>query len=126
MHPLSTYLHYEYRGVQRQRKRCRTCHNTVRMLKDAKARASRSGLKFSLKLEDIIIPASCPILGVTLSWAEGTGIDCSPSLDRIIPRLGYVPGNVHVVSNRANVLKRDATLSELVALGAFAQGVLAT
>jgi hypothetical protein len=38
---------------------------------------------------------------------------CSPSLDRIIPDRGYVPGNVRVVSDRANRLKGKRSLSEL-------------
>ena len=37
----------------------------------------------------------------------------SPSLDRIIPSLGYVKGNIRVISFRANTLKNNATLSEL-------------
>jgi hypothetical protein len=39
--------------------------------------------------------------------------DNSPSLDKIIPSLGYVRGNVQVISQRANSIKRDATLAEL-------------
>jgi hypothetical protein len=38
---------------------------------------------------------------------------CSPSLDRIIPERGYVPGNVRVVSDRANRLKGKRSLEEL-------------
>jgi hypothetical protein len=39
----------------------------------------------------------------------------SPSLDRIKPELGYVPGNIQVISARANVMKNDATPEELLA-----------
>jgi len=35
-----------------------------------------------------------------------------PSLDRIDPRKGYVPGNVIVMSYRANVIKGDGLPSE--------------
>lgn len=45
--------------------------------------------------------------------------DYSPSLDRIDNRLGYVKGNVIVVSHRANAIKRDATLDELRRIVAF-------
>jgi hypothetical protein len=44
----------------------------------------------------------------------------SPSLDRIDPSRGYIPGNVQVISNRANLLKRDGTLREIVLLGRWA------
>jgi hypothetical protein len=44
---------------------------------------------------------------------EGDDRNNSPSLDRIVPELGYVEGNVVWISNRANILKRDATWEEL-------------
>ena len=37
----------------------------------------------------------------------------SPSLDRLAPELGYIEENVVWISNRANILKRDATWEEL-------------
>ena len=37
----------------------------------------------------------------------------SPSLDRIIPKKGYVEGNVIIVSDLANRIKADATLDEI-------------
>lgn len=39
--------------------------------------------------------------------------DNSPSLDRIDNSSGYVKGNVHIISMRANRIKSDATLQEL-------------
>lgn len=66
-------------------------------------------------MSDVIVPARCPVLGVELKVA--TGAPCgqfnSPSLDRMDNTLGYVPGNVAVISNRANKLKSDATAEEL-------------
>jgi len=37
----------------------------------------------------------------------------APSLDRIDSRKGYTKDNIQVISNKANILKNDATLSEL-------------
>ncbi|MCA3718382.1 MAG: hypothetical protein IM674_09025 [Brevundimonas sp.] len=45
-----------------------------------------------------------------------TRSDASPSLDRIDPHKGYVPSNVRVISDRANRLKGDRSLSEIQAL----------
>ena len=39
--------------------------------------------------------------------------DNSPTLDRIVPELGYVPGNVAVISWKANRLKGNNTDPEL-------------
>lgn len=36
-----------------------------------------------------------------------------PSVDRIIPELGYTKGNVRVISNRANLLKNNASIEEI-------------
>jgi hypothetical protein len=53
---------------------------------------------------------------VSLKRGVGKFDSCSPSLDRIVPELGYVKGNVRVISDRANRIKRDATLEELRAI----------
>jgi hypothetical protein len=82
------------------------------LLQNARGRARREGLPFNLTLADISIPEVCPVLGLPLQ--HGSKIqDSSPTLDRIIPNLGYTSGNVWVISNRANKLKSDASLEEL-------------
>lgn len=83
------------------------------MLERSRTRATAKGILFSLKIEDIIVPDICPALGVKLSVAEGKPNDFSPSLDRINPILGYVSGNVAVISHRANMIKQNATADEL-------------
>ena len=40
--------------------------------------------------------------------------DDSPSIDRLIPELGYIKGNVNVISLRANIIKNNATKDELI------------
>jgi hypothetical protein len=53
-------------------------------------------------------------------WRTGSGIlPDSPSLDRVIPELGYVQGNVIWVSHRANSIKQNATAEEILAVGQF-------
>jgi hypothetical protein len=51
--------------------------------------------------------------------AKGHYDQQSPSLDRIVPKLGYTVGNVCVISQRANILKRDATPDELYAVANY-------
>ena len=55
----------------------------------------------------------CPMLKIKMSWGGGkTHRSNSPSLDRIKPSKGYVKGNVIWISNRANIIKHDATFKE--------------
>lgn len=91
------------------------------MWNNAKARAERDGVPFSISVEDIVIPETCPVLGVTLAQRLGKqgGGPNSPSLDRIVASLGYIPGNVVVISMRANRLKNDASVKELRSLATF-------
>lgn len=68
-----------------------------------------------------MIPTHCPILGIPVYPMVGNkgGGAHSPSIDRIIPERGYVPGNIVIISNRANRLKSDATIDELRAIASF-------
>jgi hypothetical protein len=83
------------------------------MVFKARQRAKQLGVPCTIKRSDIVIPEMCPVLGVRLVKGRGGPCDSSPSLDRIIPSLGYVPGNVRVISQRANRIKNDATSLEL-------------
>jgi hypothetical protein len=79
----------------------------------AKHRAKARNIPFSITVEDIPpVPARCPVLDIPLSMKHKRAHANSPSLDRIVPELGYVPGNVRWLSNRANHLKSNATLDE--------------
>lgn len=86
------------------------------LLNTAKGRAMRRGLDFNLTLDDIIIPVECPLLNIPLFCGKGVTCSNSPSLDRIDPRKGYVKGNVHVISFKANSIKQDASVDELALL----------
>lgn len=83
------------------------------MVRAAKVRAKQKGLRFCITKDDLVMPKLCPILGIEIKRAEGTGpSDHSPSLDRIEPELGYVPGNVAIISFRANQIKSNGTIEE--------------
>ena len=103
------------------------------LLGRANRRAAIKGVPFSITLADIVIPERCPILGIPIRVGvhgfrahEFGGDEDSMSLDRIVPELGYVPGNVAVISWRANRLKNNATLTELEALLAWMRSASAT
>lgn len=79
----------------------------------AKDRANKHELPFTITRRDIHIPTHCPILGTELKYGGGLSErETSPSLDKIIPELGYVPGNIAVISHRANLIKNNGTADE--------------
>ena len=78
-----------------------------------KSRSQKKGLPFNLTMDDIVIPEVCPILGIPLQFTTtGQATDNSPSIDRVIPGLGYVKGNVRIISKRANTIKNFGTIEE--------------
>jgi len=96
------------------------------MLNLARARAKKSGIEFTITEGDVSFPTHCPVLGIELSFGLGMGEphslsvrDARASLDRIDNSKGYVPGNVIVVSYRANRIKSDASVGELVKIARF-------
>lgn len=94
-----------------------------RLLWAAKKRAKEKGLPFNLEETDIVVPTHCPYLGVELTTNARRGTDRKTvcSLDRIVPELGYVKGNVEVISHLANTMKQAATKEELIL---FAEALL--
>ena len=93
------------------------------VLRNIKHRASKLGLPFNLTVEDIQNPGICPVVGIKMERGPVKDFKTSPSVDRIIPELGYVKGNIQVISNKANTMKNDATPEEL---RMFARWVLKT
>lgn len=88
-----------------------------RILRNVKARAKKTGLPFDLTLDDIEVPEVCPLLGIPVFPSKGYMTDNSPALDRKVPKLGYVKGNVWIISSRANRIKTDATTDEIIRVG---------
>jgi hypothetical protein len=90
----------------------------------AKARAKERGVPFDLDVKDLLpLPIVCPVLGIRLTFNGGRMKRNSPSLDRMKPELGYVRGNVRVISQRANGLKSDATSEELEAVSRYVRSI---
>lgn len=92
----------------------RTTYSERSLLIGARKRAKNLGLDFDLELEDIVIPPVCPLLGIPIiRQGKMNNRDSSPSIDRLTPSLGYVKGNIAVISFRANRIKNDATPAEI-------------
>lgn len=84
-----------------------------RMISSAKKRAKRDNLDFNISIDDISIPDVCPALNIKISLTNEHIADDSPTLDKIDPLLGYVKGNVTVISCKANRIKTNANAEEI-------------
>ena len=107
---------------------CHSCHNSrikrwkkrnplQTILFGARSSAKRRNLKFELTESDLpSVPEFCPVFPwIRLAFGGGRKANTA-SIDRIKNDLGYVKGNVRIISLRANVLRGNANKEELVAL----------
>lgn len=92
------------------------------MLRYARIRARGRGRPCAIAEADIAILKVCPVLGIRM-YRDGPH-DHVPSLDEVIPGLGYVPGNIAVISQRANRWKSDMTIDDVRKLLAYMESYL--
>ena len=90
-------------------------HPNYLLHRNAHRRSVERNIYFDLQKSDIVIPTTCPILGIPLFPSVGKrgGGPSSPTLDRIDPKKGYIAENIQVISKRANTLKSDASIEEM-------------
>lgn len=94
------------------------------LLEGAKTRARRAGIPFSITLDDLRAcwpkDGKCPVLGLALKrGANGKTHAGSPTLDRLNNAWGYEPGNIAIISHKANAAKGTMTATELERLAAW-------
>ena len=89
------------------------------LLKGAKKRAKIKELPFDLTMEwlETIIVSYCPITLQPIDWIKEQVVDGkagpnSPSIDKVIPELGYVQSNCAIISHRGNMIKSNGTIDE--------------
>lgn len=92
------------------------------MLQNALKRALHYDVPFNLSIDDISIPEVCPVLLIPLKISNGVRSDSSPSLDRIRPELGYVPGNIQVISCKANTIKNNGSPEDVMRVALWMWG----
>jgi len=92
----------------------------------ARRRCHKSGRAFDITADDIreVYPSDdrCPVFGVP--FVRGEHSPRNASLDCIDPKMGYVVGNIAVISRLANAMKQDASLADVEALAAWLRRVL--
>ena len=116
---------------------CKVCQKAYRkrynigrpfyaILEAARRRAKDRDVPFSITEEylESIWTGVCPVFQTRLSLPNHGGHELSPtkpSLDRLVPDKGYVPGNVIWISMRANQIKSDGTSAEIQAVATWLQ-----
>ena len=104
----------ENKAVYAERQRIKYSKNRIAyMLHSSRARAKSKNMVFNLEEKDIIFPERCPVFGTIFEIGVKKPSNFSPSLDRINSKIGYVKGNIIIVSFRVNNLKCNATFEEL-------------
>jgi predicted Rdx family selenoprotein len=94
----------------------------------SKTNSRRTGMIHTIEVSDIPSPEKCVYTGMILNYSPGrrkkhSEYQNTASIDRIDPRLGYIEGNIQIITMQANRMKNDATIEELIN---FAKGVLRT
>lgn len=118
-------LNQEWEETLAERERRSKNHQVYRrsnpskyMMSQIQRSARNRGLKFNLTLEDFYIPEVCPILGVPFNYDI---VNLCPSVDRLDNTMGYVKGNICIMSTLANRMKFQA---DFKLWRAFAEGTL--
>jgi len=86
------------------------------LVSNAKVRAKKVGMEFSITVEALHWPEVCPVLGFRLNYGAPTdGHDSwdGPSIDRHDNTKGYTLENSVVMSRKANALKSNADVNEV-------------
>lgn len=114
-------LRFTTHGLTVARKLSREYH----LYHSAKKRAKQQQVPFNLELTDIVIPERCPVFPEMLLLCSSKSVsDNSPTLDKLIPHLGYIKGNVRVISHKANTIKQNASVEELRRVAHWLEGEL--
>jgi hypothetical protein len=77
-----------------------------------KANAVRTGIEFSINFGELEFPTHCPVLGIELDYFANGRAENAVSFDRLDSSKGYIPGNVAIISWRANRIKNNGTAEE--------------
>jgi len=103
-------IRHEHNKLYRQR------HRAGVLISQTKSRATKTGIEFTITESHITpLPVRCPVFDLPLDYTVGNKFrhDLSPSLDRMDNSKGYIPGNVYVISWKANRIKSNANIHDL-------------
>lgn len=91
-----------------------------KMLSSAKYRAKQRCLNFNLTMDFLMSIANdnCPVDGLPMDWSVDENKKLqpmlrTPSIDKIVPSLGYVQGNVQIICWQYNSWKRNMSIHDM-------------
>ena len=96
-------------------------YSARQMYSSSQKRAKKFKLDFDITSDYLysLCVDNCIILNTKIKYGGGDVNKFSASLDRINPKLGYVKGNVRIISNLSNMMKSSATEEELVKFSTY-------
>ena len=102
-------------------------HPREALIYQSRVRAKRDGVEHTINVSDIEWSTHCPMLGLPLAYRDKPRVPkracaLSASLDRRDNTKGYIPGNVFVLSTRANRAKSDFTIEQIQNLLNYMKG----
>ncbi len=91
----------------------RAIYETMRDRFYVKKQNSKADKKiFTIEWKDVHIPTICPILKIKLDYFGKYRDDDYPTYDRTDNTKGYIPGNVEIISWKANRIKNEGSLED--------------
>lgn len=122
---LKIYRTKNKQQIQQKKKAAYSTHIGIaqRLFREALKRSKFKQIPFDISVSDINVPFECPALGIPIIVGNKTKQDNSPTLDRLVPSLGYVKGNIAVISSKANNIKSNAHFSEILKVGKWLKKV---
>jgi len=94
------------------------------MIQRSRSSARQRRIEHTITESDLVWHTHCPVLGIELCYERDKRTphrDNYPTLDRWDNKRGYVPGNVFVISWRANRIKWHCSSEELQAVARYAR-----
>ena len=87
----------------------------IRLREGARTRALKKGIEFDIDTYKDVpdVPEFCPIYKIPLFVGKGVSTDNSPTLDRIDNNKGYIKGNIHIISRKANQMKSNGNFKDI-------------
>ena len=91
-------------------------YTCIQLSNNASGRAKKFNMDFDINSAFLIgiSPIKCPVFNVDLIYGAGIKGKYAASIDRIDSSKGYTKDNVQIISYLANLMKSNATHSEMV------------